>query len=401
MKRVCGLDVHKDTIFCAIYNGKKQSEVKEFATFTPTIKEMGDYLKKEGVKQIAMESTGIYWIPIWNVLEDMGFSQMLVNPYFIKQMPGRKSDVKDAQWIATLLHKGLLRGSLIPGKRIRELRTYSRKYVQLKGKITGLLTEMERLLELSSIRITSLISNINSKSVLNVIQKIIRKEDSVEELACCIHGRIINSKGEKVKLALDGHIQEHHRFQLEMSYEQYELFKKQSCRLEEEMSRICDTYYKEELQLLQTMPGVKKQAAMQIIAETGADMSVFENSGKLTGWAGLRPRNDESAGKLKSKAVTKGNKYLRRIMVQCAWGGSRTKESKFQERFVKLGIRKSHKQALIAVARNQLVVIWNMLRYKQPYDPSRQPVHNINKLKSKIRYHQKQTERLEKLCTLA
>jgi transposase len=169
--KVSGLDVHRDSIFCRIYNGKKQEKVQEFSTFTQDIIEMGNMLKKAGVKRIAMESTGIYWIPIWNILEDMGLELLLVNPYLIKQMPGRKSDVKDAQWIATLLHKGLLRGSLIPSKRIRELRTYSRKYVKLQSKVVTVFQEMERILEMCNIRITSLVSKNNSVSIQKVIKR--------------------------------------------------------------------------------------------------------------------------------------------------------------------------------------------------------------------------------------
>jgi len=217
--KVSGLDVHKDTIFCAIYDGKKYGEVIEYATFSEDIRTMGNQLRKEGVRSIAIESTGIYWIPVWNILEQMRFNLMLINPFLIKQMPGRKSDVKDAQWIAKLLHKGLLRGSLVPDKKIRQLRTYSRKYVKMHGMITRALQEMERILETCNIRITSLVSNNNSKSVLRVIEKIIAGEDSVEELACCIHGRILNSKGELVKLSLDGHIAEHHRFSLSLAYQ--------------------------------------------------------------------------------------------------------------------------------------------------------------------------------------
>jgi len=137
MKRACGLDVHKDTIFCATYNGRKHGPVKEYLTLTSSIRAMGEDLLLEGVEEIAMESTGIYWIPIWNILEDVGLKLMLVNPYLIKQMPGRKSDVKDAQWIATLLYKGLLRSSMVPCKEIRELRTYSRKYVKLQQRQTA------------------------------------------------------------------------------------------------------------------------------------------------------------------------------------------------------------------------------------------------------------------------
>lgn len=142
--KVCGLDVHKDSIFCAIYDGKKYSEVKEFSTMVPSICSMGSYLLSEKVEKVAMESTGIYWMPIWNVLSDMGLELMLVNPFLIKQMPGRKSDVKDAQWIAVLLYKDMLRGSLIPDERQRQLRDYSRKYTRLQQKKTRLLQEMGR-----------------------------------------------------------------------------------------------------------------------------------------------------------------------------------------------------------------------------------------------------------------
>lgn len=162
MKKSCGLDVHKGTIFCAIYDGKLQSEVKEFSTTTISINNMGEYLQSENVEEIAMESTGIYWIPVWNILEEMTFNLMLVNPYLIKQMPGRKSDIKDAQWISILLHKGMLRGSLIPCKEIRELRTYSRKYIKLQQRQVSVLQELERTLELCGIRITSLVSNISA-----------------------------------------------------------------------------------------------------------------------------------------------------------------------------------------------------------------------------------------------
>jgi len=165
MKKTCGLDVHKDTIFCAVYNGEKYGKVTEFLTTTSSIYELGEALQAEGVMDIAMKSTGIYWIPVWNILEQLGFKLLLVNPFLIKQMPGRKSDVKDAQWIAALLHKGLLRGSLIPDQSIRELRTYSRKYMRLQQRITSILQEMARILEMSGIRISSFVSNISGKSL--------------------------------------------------------------------------------------------------------------------------------------------------------------------------------------------------------------------------------------------
>lgn len=395
--KTSGLDVHKDSIFCGIYDGKKHSDIKEFSTLTASIKELGFHLKAEGVKKVAMESTGIYWIPVWNILEDMEFELILVNPYLIKQMPGRKSDVKDAQWIATLLHKGLLRKSLVPDKQIRELRSYSRKYIKIQRRKTSVLQEMERTLEMSNIRITSFVSNIESQSVLKVIKQLIQGETDPKYLATLIHGRISNKHGEKIIQSLDGFLCNHHKFSLELSLDEYELLIEQSNRCEEKMRSICESHYKQELELLQSIPGIKLLAAMIIIAETGADMKTFENSGKFTGWTGLRPRNDESAGKFKSTAITKGNTYLRAILVQVAWGAVRTKGSFFKEKFNRLAIKKSKKKALIAIARKMAVLIWNILNSKQHYNPRLIPIYDPVKLKAKIDYHQKEFDRLEKL----
>jgi transposase len=374
--------------------------VKEFATFTKTIKEMGNMLEAEGIKEIAMESTGIYWVPVWNILEDMGFSLTLVNPYQIKQMPGRKSDVKDAQWIATLLHKGLIRGSLVPSKRIRELRAYSRKYVKLQGRMTSVLTGMERLLEISGIRITSLASNISGKSIEKVFCKLIDGVSDPEELSKCIHRRIVKRHGKKaVLMSLGGNMQKHHRVMLKLAYDEYALLRQQVRLLEAEMSQICQEHYQEEMALLKTLPGVSEQSSMQIIAETGAEMNAFENSGKISGWAGLRPRNDESAGKMKSTAVTKGNKYLRRILVQCAWAASRTKGSHFKARYERLSARgKLSKKALVANARKLLVLVWHMLKNREAYDSSRQPAYSKAHLEQKIKYHQREIARLGAMC---
>ena len=359
---------------------------------------MGYSLKEKGVKKIAMESTGIYWIPIWNILEEMGFELMLINPYLIKQMPGRKSDVKDAQWIAKLLHKGLLRGSLVPGKTIRQLRTYSRKYVKIDSMVTRVTQEMERTLEMCNIRITSLVSKNNSVSVQKVIEKIISGEDSVEELLSCIHSRILNSKGEQVvRQSLEGHIEEHHRFTLSLAYQQYKLYMDQLKQLEKKMEEICEEHYSREINILTGVTGIAKQAAMQIIAEVGGNVDAFENSGKLTGWTGLRPRNDESAGKYKSTATTKGNKYLRRIMVQCAWAASRTKGSYYKTKYQQLCVRKSRKKALIAIARKLLTVVWHVLKEDKPFNPELLPEYDPKKMIQKMKYHKREFEKIEKL----
>lgn len=398
MKRACGLDIHKDTIFCGTYNGKKYGEVKEYSTLTNSIRLMGETLRTEGYEEIAMESTGIYWIPVWNILEEMGFKLMLVNPYLIKQMPGRKSDVKDAQWIATLLYKGLLRSSLIPCKEIRELRTYSRKYIKLQQRQTSILQEIERTLEMCSIRITSFVSNISGKSVLKVVKQIIEGETDPNILAESIHNRIVNKHTkEKIKESLTGFITEHHRFVLEQSFEEYEMLVSQSENCVSRMEKLCTEHYQTEMKLLLTIPGINQLAAMIVLAETGADMKAFENSGKFSGWTGLRPRNDESAGKYKSTATTKGNKYLRCVLVQIAWASTRVKGSYFKEKFNRLVIRKNRKKALVAIARKMGVLIWNVLYYKQPYNPQRLIVYDQGKLQAKMNYHQKEFDRLKKI----
>ena len=395
--KVCGLDVHKDNVFCAVYNGECYSEVREYETMTNPIRQMGVYLRSEGVTQVAIESTSTYWVPVWNILCEMGFTPMLVNPYLIKQMPGRKSDVKDAQWISCLLHKGMLRGSVVPNATIQELRTYCRKYTKLQQQQTRSLQKMDRIMVMSGIRIGSCMSNLGTKSVMNIVAALIQGQTNPVQLEKLVYGNTANKRSGRLREALTGNIKEHHRIQLQWEKDEYDLFERQTHDCLTQMERICREHYSEEMELLCTIPGVSVISSMLIIAETGADMSIFETSGKLTGWAGLRPRNDESAGKYKSTAITKGNKYLKSILVQVAWAASRTKGSYFMETFSRLSIRKSRKKALIAVARKILVVVWHLISEKNAFNPAMVPVYDPAKLSRKIRYHQKEAERIEKL----
>lgn len=396
-KKCCGLDVHKESIFASISQDGKAGEVRQFTTMTTDISQMAEWLQSEGVEQVAMESTGIYWIPIWNILDHSGFKLTLVNPYLIKQMPGRKSDIKDSQWIARLLDKDMLRSSFVPNSTIVELRSYTREHVHLQGRITRIAQTMEHILEQANIRISSLTSSIKNKTVINIIELIIAGETRAEEFYKKVHGQIKNRKGDAVMKSLEGYILPQHIFLLRQKMEEYKLAQKHSVELTTMTESLCDKHYKQEIELLQTMPGVAKQGAMLILAETGADMSVFETSSKLTGWAGLRPRNDESAGKIKSKATTKGNKYLRRVMVQAAWASTRTKGCHFQTKYQQLAVRKGNKKALIAIARKQLTVTWNILSTKMPYDPTKQPVMSNEQIAAKKKYLQKE---LQKISTM-
>jgi transposase len=358
---------------------------------------MGEYLRKEGVERIAMESTSTYWVPIWDILLEMGFELMLCNPFLIKQMPGRKSDVKDAQWIACLLHKGMLRGSMIPSPIIQELRTYSRKYTKLQEQKTRSLQKMDRIMVMCGYRIGSCMSNLGTKSVMNIVEALIDNKTDPDELVQLVYGNTANKKSGKLREALTGNMKEHFRQQLEWEKQEYDLFEKQTKQCIEQMKRISSEHYKDEIMFIKSILGVNDISAMIILAETGGDMSVFENSGKIAGWAGLRPRNDESAGKYKSTATTKGNKYLRSILVQVAWAASRIKNSWFKEKFNRLSIRKSRKKALVAIARKLLTVTWNVLRYKIPYNPDLVHVCDPVKVEAKIKYHKREMERMQKL----
>lgn len=387
MKKVSGLDVHKDSVFMCIIDENNQIILEEFSTLTPDIERMRDLLKEEKVTEVAMESTGIYWIPIWRILEGH-FDLKLVNPYFIKQLPGRKTDVKDAQWIATVLQKKLIRGSYIPDSNIQEMRQYERRYVRLSENITRIEQEIDRHLHRSNIQITNYASKIGSKSVMHVVKAIIDGETQSGELIKHVHGRITNKHKGKIKDSLTGVISSSDRFILKQNYQEWELLNIQQIECKIELEILCDKYYKKELQLLCTIPGIQKLSAMIIIAELGVDMKTFVTAAMLVGWAGLRPRNDESAGKIKSRKITNGNKYLRRILVQCAWGASRMKTGWLGAKYRSLCKRMSSKKALIAIARKLLVILWNVLSKQQEY------MEYTPKIDEKKK--QKQIERLEK-----
>jgi transposase len=361
---------------------------------------MGEYIQSEGVTEVAMESTGIYWVAVWDLLLAMGFELTLVNPFLIKQMPGRKSDAKDAQWIAELLYKGMIRSSFVPPPLIQELRIYSRKYSKLQQQVTRVLVGMDNILIMCGIRASSCLSRLTTKSYLLLIEALIGGYTEPDYLVDLVYGNTKNKRSGKLKESLTGHVKEHHRKQLEWAKEEYDMYQKQIGDCLKEMKRICDEHFSLAVKLLKTLPGVSEKSAMMIIAETGGDMSVFANSGKITGWTGLRPRNDESAGKYKSTATTKGNKYLRSILVQCSWAASRMKGSYFKEKFHRLAMRKPRKKALICIARKLLVVIWNMLTYSEEYNPKLVAIYDPVKMKSRMAYHKKEYEKTAQLLNI-
>ena len=392
INRVCGLDVHKDIIFACVRKGNYQSEIREFTTLTQGLEELRHWLHGELVNKVAMESTGIYWMPVWRALES-DFKLLLVNPYFIKQMPGRKSDVQDAIWIATLCDKRLLKGSVVPEKEIRVLREYLRRYAQLQGQMTRCLQQIEKQLSRCNIKIASLSSTIGSKTVIDIVASICNKQYSPEHLFSLVHSRIKNRHGNKVIESLQGIIEDHDIFLLSQIYSDYQHIAGQCKALVEEAEKIADEHFAKEVTLLQTIPGIKKLSAIIIFAEIGGNIAVFSSAENLTGWCGLRPKNDESAGKIKSRSITNGNKYLRRILVQTGWAASRTKGCYLKEKFEQLAVRKSSKKALIAIARKQLVIIWNVLSKSESYKEP-QIALSRKQVEQKQKYYLQKLEKL-------
>jgi len=367
MKRYCGLDVHKDSVFMCILieTGEKIEEV--FGTLTPELDRLRDTLLSYHVDEVALESKSIYWVPIWRVL-DTEFDVKLVNPYFIRQLPGRKTDVKDAQWIATVLQKGLIKGSFIPENRIQELRGYNRRIAYLNRNLQRADQSIDLILQRCNIRLSNYVSDIGGKSMRKVVKALSMGQTDPIELTRLVHSRTKNKHGEQtIKDALTGILSASDMELLGMSLSEAEFYQQQLTACKDKLLDLCGNYFKEELELLQGIPGIKEHSAASIIAEIGVDMEAFQTASNLVGWAGLRPRNDQSAGKIKGRKTLHGNKHLRIMLVQCAWGASRTKESTFFIKYNTLKKRMNHNKALVANARKLLVVIWNILAKKQPY----------------------------------
>ena len=369
MRIVCGLDVHKDSIYLCILSSTGEILEQVFGVLTTQLEEMRDLMLKYNVQEVGMESTSVYWIPVWRVLESH-FKLKLINPYFIKQLPGRKSDVKDAQWIAECMMKELVRGSFVPPERIQQLRLYDRRIYDLDDEIIRKLAKLDAVIQRCNIRLSNYVSNTDSVSYKSVIDKICEGVTSPEELVKEIHGRIINRHGKEIIIAsLKGCITEVDidiMTQLKAEIDLAELHK-QKCL--EKMQDICEKEYSEQLSNLQTIPGVKMRAATSLIAEISTDMSHFETANHLSSWAGLRPRNDQSNKTIKSRRITHGNRYLRRTIIQCAWGASRAKDYFFSRfSYYQTQVRKKNRmKVIVAISRKMLVCAWHILKENVAY----------------------------------
>lgn len=317
---VCGLDVHKDNVFVCILKENGEKILFRVGILTPDLDSLRDMLVSHEVGEVCMESTSFYWMPVWRVLES-DFHLWLVNPFAIKQLPGRKSDVKDGEWIATCLKKDLIRGSYVPDAVIQQLRQYNRRVFDIVREMNFLHNKLDALLQRCNIRLSNYVSNVDTKAYREVSMKLAEGVTDSDELLKSVHKRTRNKWGDDVlRAALTGVVTEVDSELIAMYMEELELLRTQKVRCLTRMREISQKHFPKQLANLQTMPGVREQSATQIIAEMGVDMSTFLTAAMLVGWAGFKPRNDESNGKMKSRKTTHGNKYLRKLMVECAWG---------------------------------------------------------------------------------
>lgn len=373
MEKVCGLDVHKDSVFACILDeqGKKILE-KRYRTLTPDLTTLREALIEQGCGSVAMESTGIYRIPVWHVLES-DFSLKLANPYFIKQLPGRKSDVKDAQWIAECLQKDLIKGSFVPEGILQQMRQVSRQLRRLSKSITRVKQQIDNQLQRCNIRFSNYVSNQgNNVSLRKIVDALIAGERDPSRLVRPVHGRTKNKHGHQVIAAsMEGVINPTDIEMLKGCMEQINLFEKQQAACLNHLEELADAYFAGEISLLCTVPGIQKYSAMRILSEIGNDMSVFGKASHLVGWAGLRPRNDESAGKIQSRKTMHGNKYLRQMLVEVSWSAARSKKTFLGKKYYLLSKRMKSQKALLSITRKILVIIFNVLQTGQPFDANR------------------------------
>lgn len=370
MKRtVCGLDVHKDSVFCCILCADGRKIQHKFGVLTEELITLRDLMESEGVEECAMESTSIYWMPIWRVLEG-SVKLHLVNPYFIKQLPGKKSDIKDAEWIATCLMNNLIASSFVPDEKIQRLRQYDRRIFDLNTSISRNLVKLDQCVQRCNIRISNYISTTDSKGYRSIIKLISQGVTDAEVLVGQLHGRTINRHGRETLIkALTGVVNDTDIDIISQLVEEIEMQQRHKDEAQKKMTSLCEEWFPKEFENLQTIPGVKERSATSIIAEVGTDMDHFQTPKKLVSWVGLRPRNEESAGKIKSRRITHGNKFLRKTMIECAWGSSRTKDSFFAEFSYRQCVerRKNRMKVQVAIARKMLVAVWYILHDGVPY----------------------------------
>ena len=394
-ERCAGLDVHKKSVYaCAVWageEGNRKQEIRSFGTMTADLLQLADWLREHQIAHVAMEATGVFWRPIWAVLEGQ-FELMLVNPHHIKAIPGRKTDAKDCEWIADLLQHGLLRGSFVPPTEIQDLRDLTRYRAELTQAQNKVDNRIQKLLEQCNIKLSSVASNTLGVSGRLMIEAIIAGQDDPAQLAELAKRRL-REKIPELQLALSGKVRDHHRFLLKEYMGEWKALRERIARVEEEIDR-CIRPFEHAVALWESVPGVDHITACSLVAEVGVNMAQFATAQHLASWAGICPGNNESAGKRLSGTTRDGNKWLRRSLCQAAWAVSRKKDCYLSSQFKRLAARRGVKRAVMAVAHSMLIIGYAMLKTGQSYhELGGSYLEQINKDQLQ-RYYVKRLQRL-------
>ncbi len=360
---VAGLDVHKQTVMACrrrlVGDGQVESEVKEFGTTTAQLRELAAWLREWGVTHVAMESTGVLWMPVWNILEGQ-FELLLVNAQHLKKVPGRKSDVKDAEWIAQLMQCGLLRPSFVPRPEIRQWRDLTRQRMKLVDQHTSVVNRLHKVLQQGNIKLSSVATDVLGVSGCAMIKAMIEGESDPETLAALAKGRLKVKHAQLVE-CLDGQLTEHHRWMLGQLWEQLEFLEAEIATYDEQIKEKMRPY-EALIELLDTIDLIERRSAENMLAEIGPERAQFPTDDDLVSWAGLCPGENESAGKRRSGKTPKGNRWLKRALIQPAWGAARRKDGYLAALYRRVASRRGKKRAVVAVARTILVAAWHILK---------------------------------------
>ncbi|QQX89932.1 IS110 family transposase (plasmid) [Cupriavidus necator] len=359
--RCAGLDVHKDTIVACVrcVSAPAHQEVRSFDSTTAGLLALADWLALHGCTHVAMEATGVYWKPVWHILEG-NFELVLANAQHIRNVPGRKTDVNDAMWIADLLAHGLIRSSFVPPAAIQELRDFTRTRKQLVREISQHSLRIQKVLEDANLKLGSVLSDVLGHSGRAMLKAIVNGEDDPERLAALAQGNA-RKKSAELREALRGRITEHHRTMLKLHLDIIGALEHTLAELDAVVGKALAPI-QQRARLLTTIPGVSDLTARVLLAEIGVDMTRFPDAGHLVSWAGLCPRNDESAGKRRSTRVRKSGTWLKTALVTAAWAAVRVKTSYLRAQFLRIKARRGAKKAILAVAASMLTAAYHMLR---------------------------------------
>lgn len=358
-----GLDVHKETVVACIRHmsaGKVSTQVRTFKTTTQELLALSAWLAGQAVTHIAMEATGVYWKPVWHILGDGEFQLVLANAAQVKNVPGRKTDVNDAAWLADLMAHGLIKASFVPDEPTQQMRDLLRTRKQLVRERASHVQRIQKTLEDANIKLDCVVTDILGLSGRRILEALAAGQTMPQALASLAHRRI-HASSDELEAALRGRVTTHHRFLLKLHLDQIDALAAAIARIDEEVSANAEPF-RAAVELLSAIPGFSPLAAQIVISEIGLDMSRFPSAQHLISWAGLCPRNDQSAGKRRTTRMKKGAPWLKTLLVQCAWAAARTKGSYFQVQFHRIRARRGAKKAVCAVAASLLTTVYHMLK---------------------------------------